>query len=104
MHFLGIAGMPRRISDYPDMYYGWNSIASFGSFLSVVSLFFFCYNLYYSLSYQSVATKRYKLNLSTLFSLFFFNNTYKKEYPTNFPEPGTRVMEALIDLHHDIFA
>lgn len=103
MHFLGIAGMPRRISDYPDIYYGWNSIASFGSLLSVVSLFFFCYNLYYSLSYQAVSTKRYKLNLLTIFSFFFFNNT-QKTYPVDFPEPGTRVMEALIDLHHDIFA
>nr|YP_011008023.1 cytochrome oxidase subunit I [Cutleria multifida]WBP69889.1 cytochrome oxidase subunit I [Cutleria multifida] len=42
MHFLGLAGMPRRIPDYPDSYAGWNSIASFGSILSsIASLFFF---------------------------------------------------------------
>lgn len=40
-HFLGIAGMPRRIPDYPDIYSGWNYISSFGSLLSVVSSIFF---------------------------------------------------------------
>jgi len=41
MHFLGLAGMPRRIPDYPDAYAGWNLIASYGSYLSAISSLFF---------------------------------------------------------------
>ena len=43
MHFLGIAGMPRRIPDYPDAYSAWNSIASCGSYVSAISTVFFFY-------------------------------------------------------------
>ena len=46
MHFLGLAGMPRRIPDYPDAYATWNYIASFGSSISVVSTLVFFYVVY----------------------------------------------------------
>jgi heme/copper-type cytochrome/quinol oxidase subunit 1 len=50
MHFLGLAGMPRRIPDYPDAYAGWNAIASFGSLISVVSLVVFLIVVYKTLT------------------------------------------------------
>jgi cytochrome c oxidase subunit 1 len=46
MHFLGLAGMPRRIPDYPDAYSGWNAVASFGSYVSLVGMFLFFYIVY----------------------------------------------------------
>jgi cytochrome c oxidase subunit 1 len=56
MHFLGIAGMPRRIPDYPDAYDGWNAIASFGSQLSVVGALLFFYIVYSTLTSGSKIT------------------------------------------------
>lgn len=50
MHFLGVAGMPRRIPDYPDAFLIFNQVASYGSFVSIVFLSFFFYVLYEAFS------------------------------------------------------
>lgn len=42
-HFLGISGIPRRYSDYPDVFLFWNYVSSFGSIVSVISSCLFIY-------------------------------------------------------------
>jgi cytochrome c oxidase subunit 1 len=48
-HFLGLAGMPRRIPDYPDAYAGWNMISSIGAYIAGASAIFFMYVVYRAL-------------------------------------------------------
>lgn len=54
-HFLGLAGMPRRIPDYPDAFEGWNYVSSIGSLISVVSMGIFLYTIYDMFVNQPVA-------------------------------------------------
>jgi cytochrome c oxidase subunit I len=49
MHFLGLAGMPRRISDYPEAFAGWNMVASIGAFMSFASTLFFVFIFFHTL-------------------------------------------------------
>lgn len=43
--------MPRRIPNYPDAFYGWNLVSSFGSMISAVSVILFFYITYNQLMY-----------------------------------------------------
>ena len=49
MHFVGLAGMPRRIPDYPDAYAGWNMIASYGSYISAFGVLIFLFVVFKAL-------------------------------------------------------
>lgn len=48
MHFLGLAGMPRRIPDYPEAYHFLNRVCTFGSMISLVSLVIFIAGLHFA--------------------------------------------------------
>jgi len=50
LHFVGLAGMPRRIPDYPDVYIFWNQVGSVGSFITLLGLVVFFYIVWRILS------------------------------------------------------
>nr|ACJ69431.1 cytochrome c oxidase subunit I [Sigara septemlineata] len=62
-HFLGLSGMPRRYSDYPDNFTAWNVISSLGSTLSVIGVMFFIY-----IMWESMITKRIVLFQNNMMS------------------------------------
>jgi cytochrome c oxidase subunit I len=46
MHFLGLAGMPRRYPDYPGAFAGWNFVSSIGSYISGLGALVFLFVVY----------------------------------------------------------
>ena len=70
IHFLGLAGIPRRYADYPDFYAGWNFIARIGSIISVVSVL-----LFIVIIWERLASQRPVLaTIHTRSSLEFFHS------------------------------
>uniref|UniRef100_A0A3T0UBF6 Cytochrome c oxidase subunit 1 n=1 Tax=Gigantometra gigas TaxID=95701 RepID=A0A3T0UBF6_9HEMI len=71
-HFLGLSGMPRRYSDYPDIYMSWNIISSIGSTMSIMGIMMFILILW-----ESMIAKRK--------TLFIFNLNSSIEWLQNYP-------------------
>jgi cytochrome c oxidase subunit 1 len=80
MHFLGLFGMPRRIPDYPDVFFFWNFVSTFGSYISLIGVFVFIYMFFKSFFFNGYAVlgrfvmfneyKLYQVNSYTNFHLF----------------------------------
>nr|AYU71295.1 cytochrome c oxidase subunit 1 [Eucnemidae sp. 4 ACP-2013] len=75
-HFLGLSGMPRRYSDYPDAYYTWNVISSIGSSITFVSIIFFM-----TIIWESMTKMNKSLNpLQQISSLEWFHSIPPTEH------------------------
>nr|AXS65902.1 cytochrome c oxidase subunit 1 [Tenebrionoidea sp. 15 KM-2017] len=75
-HFLGLSGMPRRYSDYPDAYTFWNIISSLGSIISFIAVLFLLFIIWESMS--SYRNSLAPMNLPT--SIEWFQKTPPSEH------------------------
>nr|QGZ10090.1 cytochrome c oxidase subunit I [Phalantus geniculatus] len=71
-HFLGLAGMPRRYSDYPDSYTCWNTISTIGSSISIIGIMLFIFTLW-----EAIVSKRQVLFAENMTS----NIEWLQQYP-----------------------
>nr|QLY89676.1 cytochrome c oxidase subunit 1 [Brachycentrus subnubilus] len=61
-HFLGLSGMPRRYSDYPDSYLSWNILSSMGSILSTLSMMYLLIIMWESMINQRLVIYNMQMN------------------------------------------
>jgi len=79
MHFLGLAGMPRRIPDYPDAYAGFNLFASLGSLVTFIGIVLFFFIIKQSFTGKEFTVKSYLLG-----RFWAFIGLFKKKHPMKF--------------------
>lgn len=78
-HFLGLAGIPRRYSDYPDRFISWNIISSLGSYTSLLSILLIIIIIWESIINQRLIL--FSLNISS--SIEWYQNLPPAEHSYN---------------------
>nr|YP_010582988.1 cytochrome c oxidase subunit I [Warodia lineata]UGN61434.1 cytochrome c oxidase subunit I [Warodia lineata]WRY72449.1 cytochrome c oxidase subunit I [Warodia biguttata] len=75
-HFLGLAGFPRRYSDYPDMYLSWNIVSSMGSVISLLSVMLMMFIIWESM----IAKRMVVFNNNNNTSIEWLQNSPPQEH------------------------
>lgn len=78
-HFLGLSGIPRRYSDYPDIYSSWNVISSMGRIISLMRIILIIFIIW-----ERIIAKRLAIfNFSNYSSIEWLQNIPPKEHSFN---------------------
>lgn len=90
MHFLGLAGMPRRIPDYPDAYAGWNYVASIGSLISLMSVLILIW-VFFTMCYHNPNKPNLKNNVWQIGAYFTLGYNFFVDFFYNSNEDNLRL-------------
>lgn len=70
-HFLGLRGIPRRYSDYPDYFRKWNIISRLGSIISTLRFLFFIFIIWEMFSSRRFIVNSHRINTIIEWNLNF---------------------------------